>query len=404
MNDILIIGNGFDLAHGLPTQYADFLEFSKRFCLLFKNNPAMEDYDEFKQHHIDSWKGNEQIKNGILDLFKLRESTKIRQKDGRYIDAFTLKDRMLDSFFVKLEKNIWYHYLLTLYENKKMRGVNWIDFKSEISGVIQIIDAYCNNLEEDNNEVFSRMQDANEFTGKISLFYSKLYANGVSKTLPCEKFINRLYDDLEAITEALGIYLYKFVEKISIRQDRLFVNDIQPDYIISFNYTHTYQRLYDESIPVCYIHGECKDTERDVCDMVLGIDEYLDEDERSTNTNMAIFKKFVQRIRKRNDTQYRIWHDEMEMSYERNVKMRSLSDEFDKDVSDVYVYGHSLDVTDRDVLELFLSPEYCSLHIYAKRKTNEGRLICNLIKIMKEDVLIKKSVEIPSKLDLEVLL
>ena len=25
--NILIIGNGFDLAHGLPTKYADFLKF-----------------------------------------------------------------------------------------------------------------------------------------------------------------------------------------------------------------------------------------------------------------------------------------------------------------------------------------------------------------------------------------
>ena len=27
--NILVIGNGFDLAHGLPTKYGDFLEFIK---------------------------------------------------------------------------------------------------------------------------------------------------------------------------------------------------------------------------------------------------------------------------------------------------------------------------------------------------------------------------------------
>lgn len=27
--NILVIGNGFDLAHGLPTKYTDFLEFTK---------------------------------------------------------------------------------------------------------------------------------------------------------------------------------------------------------------------------------------------------------------------------------------------------------------------------------------------------------------------------------------
>lgn len=27
--NIIVIGNGFDLAHGLPTKYTDFLEFVK---------------------------------------------------------------------------------------------------------------------------------------------------------------------------------------------------------------------------------------------------------------------------------------------------------------------------------------------------------------------------------------
>ncbi len=32
--NILVIGNGFDLAHGLPTKYGDFLEF----CGGIRNN------------------------------------------------------------------------------------------------------------------------------------------------------------------------------------------------------------------------------------------------------------------------------------------------------------------------------------------------------------------------------
>ncbi len=33
--NILVIGNGFDLAHGLPTRYTDFLEFVKTMRQLF---------------------------------------------------------------------------------------------------------------------------------------------------------------------------------------------------------------------------------------------------------------------------------------------------------------------------------------------------------------------------------
>lgn len=35
--NILVIGNGFDLAHGLPTKYADFLEWVKAEYELYTN-------------------------------------------------------------------------------------------------------------------------------------------------------------------------------------------------------------------------------------------------------------------------------------------------------------------------------------------------------------------------------
>ena len=32
MNRLILIGNGFDLAHGLKTKYADFIEWYRREC------------------------------------------------------------------------------------------------------------------------------------------------------------------------------------------------------------------------------------------------------------------------------------------------------------------------------------------------------------------------------------
>ena len=34
--NILVLGNGFDLAHGLPTSYKDFLTFCKKIEALYK--------------------------------------------------------------------------------------------------------------------------------------------------------------------------------------------------------------------------------------------------------------------------------------------------------------------------------------------------------------------------------
>lgn len=36
MNDILIIGNGFDIYHGLPTRYSDFLFLAENWKYFYK--------------------------------------------------------------------------------------------------------------------------------------------------------------------------------------------------------------------------------------------------------------------------------------------------------------------------------------------------------------------------------
>lgn len=45
--NILVIGNGFDLAHGLPTKYGDFLEWVKAIeqVVRIKNGDTMTDVD-----------------------------------------------------------------------------------------------------------------------------------------------------------------------------------------------------------------------------------------------------------------------------------------------------------------------------------------------------------------------
>ncbi len=44
---ILVIGNGFDLEHGLPTQYKDFLDFVKTIKNIFVNKWFDEDEKEY---------------------------------------------------------------------------------------------------------------------------------------------------------------------------------------------------------------------------------------------------------------------------------------------------------------------------------------------------------------------
>ena len=45
--NILVIGNGFDIAHGLPTKYSDFLNFIRKYYQ-FKNADEISKLDEEK--------------------------------------------------------------------------------------------------------------------------------------------------------------------------------------------------------------------------------------------------------------------------------------------------------------------------------------------------------------------
>ena len=66
---------------------------------------------------------------------------------------------------------------------------------------------------------------------------------------------------------------------------------------------------------------------------------------------------------------------------------------------DVYVFGHSLDITDRDILKLFFTSDFSSVHVYAKDKVTEGKLIQNLIYIMGEDKVIEMATCYPPRLE-----
>lgn len=143
-----------------------------------------------------------------------------------------------------------------------------------------------------------------------------------------------------------------------------------PDYIINFNYTHTYQNIYNNYYTlneIFYIHGELN---HEPNNMVLGIDEYWSEEERDYHTNFTIFKKFAQRIQKNTGVESYKWFEEIKSAYEKG-----------NEVAKVFIFGHSLDVTDKDILYDYLESEATDVTIYCRNEEIEGEYIANVINI-----------------------
>ena len=382
---LLIIGNGFDLAHGLPTSYVDFMEFSKRLKIIFTYQNSFVLYSST---YLENWDGNDFLKGQLKNIFVKR--TKITSPQDNKL--YTSNDKILDIFWDNLNNNIWWEYFVILLKNRLIKGENWIDFESEISEIIKWIDEIFTKTDVSYEQLKNAMIMGLKGTEKTQIFGNKSTIMKLPKDCTIKEFINQLYNDLERLIDALNIYLSYFVENIKISQLDL-ISEINPDYVISFNYTDTYQRTYNSHIPVCYIHGFCDSGNRK-SNMVLGIDEYWEDDKKDSHTNMAIFKKFVQRIRKKNSTKYRVWIDEAE---ENNIKYFKSTPSRPKASLEVYMFGHSLDITDKDILFDFLNPFFTSITIYPYNYLDEGKLISNIIKIIGEDILIDKSTSNPSR-------
>lgn len=102
--NILIIGNGFDLAHGLPTTYKDFLKFT----------------DKFEEYRLRNENGDDK---NVGDL--------------------------IQELSALIKNNVWIKYFKNLCESRTEQGKDgWIDFGSEISHIIQTLDSASHTIAE----------------------------------------------------------------------------------------------------------------------------------------------------------------------------------------------------------------------------------------------------------------
>lgn len=117
--------------------------------------------------------------------------------------------------------------------------------------------------------------------------------------------------------------------------------------------------------------------------MVIGIDEYLVGDERETNNEYIQFKKFFQRIYKGTGSDYVDWLN--------NPRGTTIQDGKPYPTINIYIYGHSLDATDRDILSTLITTKHAKTTIFYHNKEALEKQIINLTKVITEDELIRRT-------------
>ena len=111
--------------------------------------------------------------------------------------------------------------------------------------------------------------------------------------------------------------------------------------------------------------------------MVLGIDEYLPEDRKNRDVEFIAFKKFYQRILKETGCKYKEWLDEIKY--------------FNGSSNNLYIFGHSLDITDKDILRDLILNDNVYTTIFYHNKDVMGQQIANLVKVIGQDELIRRT-------------
>ena len=235
-----------------------------------------------------------------------------------------------------------------------------------------------------------------------------------------DDFSSFLDQELSRFIRALEIYIAGIIDNINVSRKNADIEKINPDCVLSFNYSNTYERIYGNGKNITYdfIHGKADITNNiNTCNLVQGIDEYLDDERKDKELEFLTFKKYYQRIYKSTGNAYLDWADKIKMELAEYYRKMDLARAGEPDQRysvwgrtyynleeltsnrpkhKLYIFGHSLDVTDKDVLKLFICNDNVQTKIFYHRKNMNdkkvlGKLIKNLVKIIGQDELIKRT-------------
>ena len=434
--NILIVGNGFDLSHYLPTKYDHFMVVMQ----------AIENWDIGKgdMNFDDLFDVNHEKEGWFFQKTKEIYDTK----------KIVLAKEIIISLKNQLNNNSWYQYF-----KKHLKEIDtWIDFEERIGKVLyyiaDLIDKFSCKLNEkgwvsdeihcygetDNNKIFlgrssretleifrvlksgyyedydesdefgrvftNRMEtghEADDFRYYIEVMYfTNSSLNGMNSILLLSNFQKGMDDFIQIFNSYLELIInelepeqqFKIIEKSLIQIDKIY----------SFNYTNSYQKFYDDEVDIEFLHGKLGEKQN----IVLGIDD-LESDELKKLKAYG-FTKYHQKLFK--DTDYlfldgyrrqieKIQQKIIELKQEKadcgggeqvsscQDKINPAFEEYNLDLT-FYIWGHSLDVSDKDyIIDLFSLNDDIDRNvrvvIYYFDSNAKFSLLNNLLSILKKN-------------------
>lgn len=280
-----------------------------------------------------------------------------------------------------IKTNVWVRYFIATNYQKE----GWIDFEKEIELVLAFVeDYYTIILPNSIGKICAKVLSPNEFNiiniidNHATIPYRKLHtiviqpSDVYKENLRKEKLalLNSLKDELDVLNKCLHIYLNEFVGKIKSSIYSQQVKELSNIYLLNFNYTHTYKKIYGNRniAEMHYIHGYLGEE-----NLVLGIRDNFIE-----SIDYIYFQKYFQRMQKKTGNTYRHWIEDK----------RTLNDT----PNTVYIMGHSLDNTDKGILkDFFMNQSVEQIIIFYHNQNAYESEVINLVNMFGQDYIIEQT-------------
>ena len=335
MNRILLIGNGFDLAHNLKTGYNSFIEN-------LWNDIKVDFKDEFKPF-------GKEYPYSMADVIEIIVSC----RNNRNLSSNT----------------DWLYY-----NPNGCIGYPWFE---------EILKSYTRISEPENGLPTTRIRYINAFLGVISKNYTSKNWSGIEtdyygELIKClsdksDKRVEQLHKEFSYIEKNLKRYLedltvknpVKKIEKIrriiddyELKVDEFYKKPTKPSLeetlLLSVNYTNTEKLYIKDDSKILHIHGELNNPDNPI---IFG---YGDETDKEYKT-----------IKSQTNNEY--LKNMKSLKYYEADNHRILRQFIDTNEYEVFVMGHSCGISDKDLLKpLFEDGPCLSIRVFYHKINNNS--------------------------------
>ena len=382
MNRIILIGNGFDLAHGLPTSYKDFIQgywiFQRRRLLEDTSDPTdglccikIDNPDDIKKLEHFSW---------ILDnsMFRFQRGWQQQQQIEEYNNFFNslplkYESRFFEAINQSIELRNWvdieseyYAWLKNIFKQDKCEYTDPVQLNEELDLIKGYLTGYLKFVFQNQikpelikdcirttiYEPFKTRDISNEGKEAFLQFVDERWEKAENKENTERCIFSRKYgysfrdmeSDIEYYKKVTNNLLSNHITNVETTPTDIPDYYLLPDQILflNFNYTRTAD-LYitkDSDFKINHIHGEL-DNDRNP--IIFGYGDEMDEDYKTiSNLNDNSYLTNIKSIR-----------------YLETDNYRRLLRFIDSAPYQIYIMGHSCGNSDRTLLNTLFEHKNC---------------------------------------------